>query len=97
VNNDVVIVAASGNVTSTLLYYPASYAHVLSVTGVNANDVFNDGVNAPFVSNDSVDVSAPGYNVYTTATYNGSPLYSPPQGGTSMASPIVADIAGLVR
>lgn len=97
VNNDVVIVAAAGNITSTDYYYPASYNYVLSVTGVNANDVYDDGNLPPFVRNDSVDVSAPGYNVYTTATYNGGALYSPPQGGTSMASPIVAGVAGLVR
>jgi subtilisin family serine protease len=97
VNNDVVLIASAGNNNATTMYYPASYNYVLSVTGVNANDVFDDGSNPPFTRNDSVDVSAPGYNVYTTATFNGSYLYSPPQGGTSMAGPIVAGIAGLVR
>ncbi len=97
VNNDVVLVASAGNATSTIMYYPASYSYVLSVTGVDANDLFDNGTNAPFTYNDSVDVSAPGINVYTTATFNGSFLYSPPQGGTSMAAPIVSGIAGLVR
>lgn len=97
VNNDVVLVASAGNATSTNMYYPASYNYVLSVTGVDQNDLFNNGVNAPFTYNDSVDVSAPGINIYTTATFNGQYLYSPPQGGTSMAAPIVSGIAGLVR
>ncbi len=97
VNNDVVLVSSAGNATSTTMYYPASYNYVLSVTGVDANDLFDNGTNAPFTHNDSVDVSAPGINVYTTATFNGSFLYSPPQGGTSMAAPIVSGIAGLVR
>lgn len=97
VNNDVVLVASAGNANGTTMYYPASYNYVLSVTGVDVNDVFNNGVNAPFTRNDSVDVSAPGFNVYTTATFNGSYLYSPPQGGTSMAAPIVSGVAGLVR
>lgn len=97
VNNDVVIVASAGNDDATSLFYPASYNYALSVTGVNAADVLDDGVNPPFTRNDSVDVSAPGFNVYTTATFNGNALYAPPQGGTSMASPIVAGVAGLVR
>ncbi len=97
INNDVVIVASAGNANATDMYYPASYNYVLSVTGVDANDQFNNGVNTPLTHNDSVDVSAPGINVYTTATFNGQYLYSPPQGGTSMAAPIVSGIAGLVR
>ena len=97
INNDVVLVASAGNATSTAMYYPASYNYVLSVTGVDQNDLFDNGSNPPFTYNDSVDVSAPGIGIYTTATFNGNFLYSPPQGGTSMSSPIVAGIAGLVR
>ena len=97
INNDVVLIASAGNATSSTLYYPASYNYVLSVTGVDQNDLFDNGFNPPFTYNDSVDVSAPGINIYTTATFNGGFLYSPPQGGTSMAAPIVAGIAGLVR
>ncbi|MFM1875551.1 MAG: hypothetical protein RL266_1288 [Bacteroidota bacterium] len=97
INNDVVLVSSAGNATSTNKYYPASYNYVLSVTGVDQNDLFDNGSNAPFTHNDSVDVSAPGINVYTTATFNGNFLYSPPQGGTSMAAPIVAGVAALVR
>ena len=97
INNDVVLIASAGNATSSTLYYPASYNYVLSVTGVDQNDLFDNGSNPPFTYNDSVDVSAPGINIYTTATFNGGFLYSPPQGGTSMAAPIVAGVAGLVR
>lgn len=97
VNSDVVLVASAGNASATDYYYPASYQYALSVTGVDANDLFDNGVNATFTYNDSVDVSAPGFSVYTTATYGGQYLYSPPQGGTSMAAPIVSGIAGLVR
>ena len=97
VNNDVVLIASAGNVTATNYYYPASYEYVLSVTGVDQNDVFDNGSNPPFTYNDSVDVSAPGINIYTTATFNGQFLYAPPQGGTSMSAPIVAGLAGLVR
>jgi subtilisin family serine protease len=96
VNNDVVVVASAGNEDSEDMYYPASYEYVLSVTGVDASDIFEDGTNT-FSRNDSVDVSAPGIDIYTTAYLGGTVYYSPPQGGTSMAAPIVSGIAGLVR
>lgn len=95
--NDVVIVASAGNIPYDTAYYPASYRFVLSVSGVDNLDRFDPPSNPPFSWNDSVDVTAPGFNVYTTATYNGSPLYSPPQGGTSIAAPLVSGVAGLVR
>lgn len=94
--NDVLIVASAGNADATNYYYPASYEYVLSVTGVDANDLVDPPSATPFSRNDSVDVTAPGFSVYTTATYNGGPLYTPPTGGTSIASPLVAGIAGLV-
>ena len=97
VNNDAVLIASAGNVPQTNYYYPASYEYVMSVTGVNQNDLFDNGSGALFTYNDSVDVSAPGIDVYTTAIFGGNVLYSPPQGGTSMSAPIVAGIAGLVR
>ena len=96
--NDVVLVASAGNIPFDTAYYPASYRFVLSVSGVDNLDQFDPtGGTAPFSWNDSVDVTAPGFNVYTTATYNGSPLYSPPQGGTSIAAPLVSGVAGLIR
>jgi len=95
--NDVVLVASAGNIPYDTAYYPASYRFVLSVSGVDNLDRFDPPSYDPFSWNDSVDVTAPGFNVYTTATYNGSPLYSPPQGGTSIAAPLVSGVAGLIR
>lgn len=95
--DDVLIIASAGNIPYDTAYYPATYRYVLSVTGVDALDRYDPPSNAPFSRHDSVDVSAPGFNVYTTATWNGSPLYTPPQGGTSIAAPLVAGVAGLVR
>ncbi len=95
--NDVILVASAGNIPYDTAYYPASYRFVVSVSGVDNLDRFDPPSNTPFSWNDSVDVTAPGFNVYTTATYNGSPLYSPPQGGTSIAAPLVSGVAGLIR
>ncbi len=96
-SNDVVIVASAGNIPYDTAYYPASYRFVLSVSGVDNLDRFDPPANPPFSWNDSVDVTAPGFDVFTTATYGGNTLYSPPQGGTSIAAPLVAGVAGLVR
>jgi serine protease len=95
--NDVVLVASAGNIPYDTAYYPASYRFVLSVSGVDNLDRFDPPSNTPFSWNDSVDVTAPGFNVYTTGTFNGNPLYAPPQGGTSIAAPLVSGLAGLIR
>lgn len=94
--NDVLIVASAGNIPYDTAYYPASYRFVLSVSGVDNLDRFDPPTNDPFSWNDSVDVTAPGFNVFTTATWNGNPVYTPPTGGTSIAAPLVAGVAGLV-
>lgn len=96
-NNDVLIIASSGNTNEEAYYYPASYEYVLSVTGVNANDLIDPpGSPTPFTRSDSVDVSAPGFNVYTTATVGTSTYVYQTSGGTSIAAPLVAGLAGLV-
>lgn len=94
--NDVLIIASAGNANSINYYYPASYEYVLSVTGVDANDQVDPaGATTPFTRNDSVDVSAPGFNVFSTARFN-NVYYYQTTGGTSIAAPLVAGVAGLV-
>ncbi len=95
--NDVVLVASGGNISYDTAYYPASYRFVLSVTGVDSQDRFDPPSLNPFSWNDSIDVSAPGFDVFSTATFNGSPIYSQTTGGSSIAAPLVAGVAGLVR
>lgn len=96
INHDAVIVSSAGNADATAYYYPASYQYVLSVTSVDADDKFNNP-SGPHTRNDSVDVCSPGYQVYSTATFNGTYYYSPPQGGTSIAAPTVSGVAALIR
>lgn len=83
------VVAAAGNNNSDDLFYPASYDKVLSVASTNQGDQKSSFSNY----GTAIDVSAPGESIYNTwmdDTY----LYL---SGTSMASPLAAGLAGLVR
>lgn len=96
-----VLAAAAGNGGSGRKVYPAYYQNVISVAATNHNDQI-----ASFSSfNDGVDVSAPGVDVLSTFPYQGSfglqELYGRRNKydvgtGTSMASPHVAGLAGLL-
>ncbi|MBO7743841.1 peptidase S8 [Paenibacillus sp. MWE-103] len=88
-DRDVVLVAASGNDNTERPGYPAAYPEVLAVASTNA-----DGTRSPFSNyGDYVDVAAPGMTI--ASTYPGSQYAA--LSGTSMASPHVAALAGLVR
>lgn len=99
INKDAVVVASAGNTNIEEFRYPASYHRAISVTGVHNSDQFNNGVNAPFTRNDSVDVCAQGYSVMATATVGasgGNEVYQT-TGGTSIAAPIVTATVALIR
>ena len=84
----VVVVAAAGNSGNTLPSYPAYYANCIAVAATDASDAKASWSNY----GDWVDVAAPGANIYSTLVDNGYGYKS----GTSMASPHVAGLAGLV-
>jgi serine protease len=89
VNHDVTAVAAAGNDGMDVSYFPASYENVVSVAAVIANDV-----KAGFSNyNYSVDVSAPGNNIYSTVYPSTYTVMS----GTSMASPVAAGCAAMIK
>lgn len=83
------VVAASGNDGADRAYYPASHDPVLSVTATNAFD------RRTFFANihHTVDVAAPGDNILATIPGNAYDYLD----GTSMASPIAAAVAAMVK
>jgi subtilisin family serine protease len=87
-DNGVLVIAGAGNSNVNSLFYPAGYNHVIAVAATSSNDV-----KASFSNFGSwIDVSAPGDNIYST-TIGGTYGY---KNGTSMASPLVSGLAGLM-
>ncbi|PNH86130.1 S8 family serine peptidase [Arthrobacter sp. AFG20] len=99
-NKGVVIVAAAGNAGTPDQFYPAAYPNVIAVAATDNSDA-----KASFSTYGNwVDVAAPGVNVYSTfpkhpfviGSSSGRSMGYDIASGTSMASPVVAGVAGLV-
>lgn len=84
----VVPFAAAGNDGNSTIWYPAGYQNVIGV-GATTN---RDGKASFSNHNSSVDVSAPGRNIYTTDRFGGFTVTS----GTSYAAPHAAGLASLI-
>ncbi len=90
--HDVIIVASSGNAASSLPYYPAAIPWVVAVGATTDADTLWSFSN----TGDHLDLTAPGYRIYSTyndLSVNGGYAYMT---GTSMASPYVTGLIGLV-
>lgn len=93
-NQGIVMVAACGNDNTNQVFYPAGYNHVIAVAATNGNDAKASFSNYDNGSN-WVDLAAPGTSIYSTLPTGSPSLYGNKQ-GTSMASPLVAGLAGLM-
>ena len=96
-NHGVVVVAAAGNSGDRTKTYPGSYKNVIAVAATNNTDQ-----KATFSNYGArwVDVAAPGVDIFSTFpnhpyTINKSLGYDFAS-GTSMATPIVSGVAGLI-
>ncbi|MEW6102810.1 MAG: S8 family serine peptidase [bacterium] len=84
------LVAAAGNKGNATMFYPAAYDNVMAVSATNQNDQ-----KASFSNyGDWVDVASPGDRIYSTVRTNYG--YYDEKNGTSMASPFVAGLGGLL-
>lgn len=83
------VIAAAGNDATDVPDYPASYKGVLSVASVTSTDVKSSFSNF----GNHITISAPGSSIYNTL--NGDKYGY--KSGTSMATPLVASAAALVK
>lgn len=89
INKNALVMASAGNDNVDSPSYPAAFQYVTSVAATNAADT-----KASFSNyNYTVDISAPGNNIYSTVSNNGYTTMS----GTSMSSPIAAGAAGIIK
>ena len=84
-----VIVGGAGNDRQETAFYPASYPGVINVAALA-----QDSIKASYSNvHATVDISAPGSFIYSTVLGNTYGFSS----GTSMAAPVVAGVAGLIK
>lgn len=92
-NKGIVIVCSSGNTANEQRLYPASY----SIQGIISVGAIDENLNvSPFTTfNDSVDVFAPGANIYLPKYLINSKSIN--YSGTSLAAPIVTSLVILLK
>ena len=87
-NAGIVLVAASGNDDVSSTFFPAGFNFVISVASTSSSDTKSSFSNY----GSWIDISAPGSAIRSTIPGTGYALKS----GTSMASPLVAGLCGLM-
>ena len=84
------IFAAAGNENIEQAHYPSSYNDVISVTALGQNNSWNHWA----TYHETVDLASPGESIQSCVN-NGSGYSS--WNGTSMATPVAASVAGLMK
>lgn len=91
-NKGCILVAAAGNDNVTTAFYPANYNNVISVASTTDTDAKSSFSNY----GTWIDISAPGSAIYSTFVGTGITATYYRTQGTSMASPFVAGMVGLM-
>ncbi len=86
--NNVVLVASAGNSASSMPHYPSGYSEVISVGATDERDYLASFSN----TGSTIDLVAPGVNLYTTDRNNKYRDFS----GTSASAPVVSSAAALL-
>ena len=88
-NNGSILVGGAGNDNVTTAFYPAAYNNVIAVASTTSDDSKSD-----FSQYGTwISISAPGSNI-VSCSHTGEYAYA---SGTSMASPLVAGLLGLMK
>lgn len=88
-DNDVIVVAAAGNESTSEPLYPASCKHVISVAATRRNNKKMDSTNY----GNTVDISAPGENILTCDLKGGYTWAR----NTSFSAPIVSGTLAIMK
>ena len=92
-NSGSIVVAAAGNDgtdNDAIPHYPSNYTNAIAVASSTTGDVKSGFSN---YGTNSIDITAPGSNIASTTPYGDYDYMS----GTSMASPMVAGLLGLMK
>ncbi len=87
----IVVVAAGNSNDNAKLYAPANTPGVITVSAVD--EILNKAIFSNTITDLSMGIAAPGVNVYSSIPNNGYDSWN----GTSMATPYVAGLLGLMR